>query len=74
MKGKEIRFKGSWSGHEFTDEEIKALLAGEEISIKAKKKNGEDWEVKRSLALQTYKGVKSYGFKPVLEHKGREGK
>ena len=70
LKGKEIRFKGTWSGHEFTDEEIKALLAGEEISIKAKKKNGEDWEVKGSLALQTYKGVKFCGFKPVLERKG----
>ena len=70
FKGKEIHFKSSWSGHEFTEDEIRALLAGEEISITAKKKNGESWEVKGSLALQTYKGVKFYGFKPVLERKG----
>ncbi len=63
----EIHFKGTWSGHTFTETEIQSLLAGETITIQAKKKNGQDWEVSGKLAKQRFKGVYFYGFKPDLK-------
>ena len=69
FRGEDIHFKSSWSGHDFTEEEIRQLLNGEVIHIKAKKKNGEDWEVDGRLARQKYRGNEFYGFKPDLKKK-----
>ena len=63
----DIHFKSTWSGHEFTEEEIQKLLNGEVIHITAKKKNGQDWEVDGRLAKQQYRGRSFYGFKPDLK-------
>lgn len=67
FRKKDIRFKDTWSGHKFTEEEADLLLKGKEITITAKKKNGEDWEVSGKLAQQSYNGTKFYGFKPDLK-------
>lgn len=37
---KKVRPKRTWSGHRFTDDECRALLAGDEIAIEAQGKNG----------------------------------
>lgn len=37
---KKVRPKRTWSGHRFTDDECRALLAGDEITIEAQGKNG----------------------------------
>ena len=61
---KEISFKKVWSGHEFTDEEVKKLLAGEEITFQAKSaKTQSVYTAKGKLAEQTYNGHKFWGFK-----------
>lgn len=62
-KGKEVSFKRIWSGHTFTDDEIKKLLNGETITIACKSKNGKDFTASGKLAQQTYKGRKFWGFK-----------
>jgi len=63
FKGEEITFAREWSGHSFTDAEITALLAGEEISFPAKSKRGKDYTAVGKMAKQTYKGSSFYGFK-----------
>lgn len=59
----EISFAKTWSGHTFTDEEIRALLAGEEISFPAKSKRGKAYNAVGKMAKQSYKGATYYGFK-----------
>lgn len=59
--GKDISFKGTYSSHTFTEQEIKQLLAGKDITIKIKTKAGEA-EVKGKLAEKTYKGNTYVGF------------
>lgn len=62
--GATISFKPVWSGYEFTADECQKLLNGEEISFTAKSaKTGNDFPARGSLALQTYKGTKFWGFK-----------
>ena len=66
---KQISFKRIWSGHEFTDEEVKKLLAGEEISFSATSKAGKEYTATGSLKQQTYNGTKFWGFKADFSKK-----
>ena len=62
-KGKKIRFKRTWGGHEFTDEEVEALLNGEEISLFGlDSKTGSKYIVKGRLEEGTYNGHSYVGF------------
>lgn len=59
--GKNVKFKRTWSGHRFSDEEVSALLAGDSITFNVTGKYG-NYDVKGKLARQTYKGRKYVGF------------
>lgn len=62
-KGKQVRFKRTFSGHTFTDKEIAELLDGKEISFEAVSvKTGSTYTARGKLANQTYNGVKYVGF------------
>ena len=63
FKGKEIRFKRTFSGHTFSDEELERLLNGEEISISAVSKAGKTYNTTGKLAKQEYQGRTFWGFK-----------
>ena len=63
-KKKEVTFKKVWSGHEFTEKEIKDLLEGKEITFEATSKKGNTYTAKGKLQEQKYKGFKFWGFKP----------
>ena len=65
--GTEVSFKRAFMGHEFTQEEADALLAGNTIKIPVQTKYGKK-EVTGSLKYQQFKGkdgklVKYWGFK-----------
>lgn len=60
---KKVRFKKTWGGHEFTDDEIQSLLNGDEIEFAATTKDGSVRNVKGTLQEQTYQGHKYWGFK-----------
>ena len=63
--GKEVSVKRVWSGHRFTDEEVEKLLAGEEITFKARSKTKNvDYDAKGKLADQEYEGKPFVGFIP----------
>ena len=62
---KEIRFKRTWGGHRFTDEECQSLLSGDEIFFDAvSAKTGNTYVAHGKLAKQEYQGREFYGFKP----------
>lgn len=62
--GRQVKFKASWSGHEFTDAEAAELLAGREIVLMGVVgKSGKPFNVKGRLEEQDYKGKKFVGFK-----------
>ena len=61
-ENKEVKFKRTWGGHDFTEAEIADLLAGKEIQFAAKSKKGKDYTAKGKLAKQEYKGKTFYGF------------
>lgn len=63
FKGEEIRFKGSFADHEFTQEEIDRLLNGDRIGFKFTTKKGKESWVEGTLEKQAYKGYTYYGFK-----------
>ena len=63
-KGKEVRFKASFMGYDFTEGDIKSLLEGNSITFKGKKKNGDSTEITGELKNKTYKGRKYVGFDP----------
>ena len=63
--GKEIRFKKSWSGHDFTDSEVEQLLAGKEIKLFGMEGKNGPYNVKGQLAEQTFKGKKFVAFAPT---------
>lgn len=65
--GTEVRFNREWAGHRFDDEEVKKLLAGETIHIKAKSKKGKDFECDGDLEQQEFDGHKFWGFKPDFD-------
>lgn len=60
--GEEVHPKRVWSGHRFTDEEVKKLLNGEEIEIEAVSKDNKPYRCKGKLANQTYNGNDFVGF------------
>ena len=63
-RGKNIKFKRTWGGHTFTDDEITMLLMGKQISFDAVSKSGKTYTAKGKLASQSFNGVKFVGFKP----------
>ncbi len=64
FKGQTITFKGSWSDHVFTQDEINKLLAGETITITyTSKKDGKQTTATGKMEKQSYQGRPFYGFK-----------
>lgn len=59
---KKVSFKKVWAGHEFTDDEINRLLAGEEIFFEAMSKAGKSFSAKGRLGLSEFKGRRYVGF------------
>ncbi|MFJ1733301.1 DNA topoisomerase [Streptomyces sp. NPDC088254] len=59
---KKVAFKKIWSGHEFSDDEVAKLLAGETISFEATNKAGKPYTATGALGLGDYKGRKFVGF------------
>ncbi|KUG54838.1 DNA topoisomerase [Kocuria palustris] len=57
-----VSFKRIYSSHEFTDEEIQKLLAGEEITFDAVSKQDKPYVATGSLGLNTFKGRVYVGF------------
>lgn len=76
FKGKDVTFKGSWSDHTFTQEEVDKLLAGETITITyTSKKDGKPAPATGKLEWQDYQGRKFLGFKADFGKKsGGKGK
>jgi DNA topoisomerase-3 len=72
--GKEVRFKRTFSGHRFTDDEVARLLAGEEIVVTdfVSAKTGNQFAAAGSLADQVYKGKAYVGFK-ISEFRNADG-
>lgn len=66
FEGKKIAFKRVWGGYRFTDDEVKELLAGKEITIDKTDKNGN--KITGKLAQQDYKNWKFYGFTPIFKN------
>ena len=63
-RGNETKFNRVFSGHRFTDEEVKALLDGKEIEIRDfVNKNGRKYSAKGMLEKQEYNGNEYVGFK-----------
>ena len=61
--GYEIEFNRVYAEHRFTDEEVEKLLAGDEIEIDGKTKEGKDVKLRGKLEEQEFKGAVFYGFK-----------
>lgn len=62
--GETVKFKRTWSGHDFTDEECERLCNGDEIEIEAiSSKTGKSFKCKGKLEKQTYNGREFIGFK-----------
>ena len=61
-EGRQVSFKSSWGGHNFTAKELKDLCDGKEISFKAISKNGNTYYVVGKLAEQEYNGHTYVGF------------
>lgn len=71
FKGQSVSFKGSFSDHVFTQDEVNKLLAGETISITyTSKKDGNPSTAAGKLTWQTYQGHKFLGFKADFGDKG----
>lgn len=71
FKGQNVSFKGSWSDHVFTQDEVDKLLAGETITVSyTSKKDGKKVPVSGKLEWQTYQGRKFLGFKADFGEKG----
>lgn len=60
-QGKDVKFKRTWAGHRFSDDEIEDLLAEKDISFTVEGKHG-PYGVTGKLARQTYKGRTYVGF------------
>lgn len=60
---KQVVFKRSWSGHEFSDDEITQLLRGEEIEFEAvSARTGKPFTATGGLRIGEYQGRKFVGF------------
>lgn len=74
FKKQEVTFKGSWSDHVFTQNEIDRLLSGETITITyTSKRDGQPAQASGKLEWQTYEGRKFLGFKADFDG-GKKGK
>ena len=65
--GEEIKFNKVWSGHEFTDQEAAALLAGEVIEFDAVSKKGKDYKARGKLKQSEFNGHEFWGFQLELD-------
>lgn len=65
--GEAITFSRVWSGHRFTDMEVKKLLTGEIIEFSAMSKRKKLYVAKGKLEEQEYKKHKFWGFKLSLD-------
>lgn len=75
FKGQMVSFKGSWSDHVFTQDEVNRLLAGETITIQyTSKKDGKKVPASGKLEWQTYQGKKFLGFKADFGNGKKGGK
>lgn len=63
FNGQPVRFKGSFSDHVFTKEEIDRLLAGQSIVISYTNKSGQKSQADGKLEWQMYQGKRFLGFK-----------
>lgn len=63
FKGHDVSIATTWGGHQFTNDELAALAAGQTIQIEGKSKAGNAFHCEGKLAQQTYNGHKFYGFK-----------
>ena len=64
-KRKDVRFKRTWGGHYFTDDECAMLLKGESITIEAvSQRTGNKYMATGKLAKQKFNGNEFIGFKP----------
>lgn len=74
FKGDLVTFKGSWSDHIFTQDEVNRMLAGETITITyTSKKGGKQVPAVGKLQWQTYEGRRFLGFKADFGDKGGKG-
>ena len=64
-RGKNVRFKATFSNHIFTVEECEKLLADEVIEFPAISKDGRPYTAKGKLENLVYNGHKYVGFKPT---------
>ena len=62
FNGEKIKFNRDWAGHPFTDAEVEALLAGQEITFTANKKSGGTFEATGSLGKGEFNGHEFWGF------------
>ena len=53
-----------WEGHRFTDDEVRELLAGNNVEFEATSKKGNKYTAKGKLEEQDFNGKKFIGFKP----------
>lgn len=67
-----VSFKQRWGGHEFTDDEVQRLLAGETITITATTKSGSHRQVTGSLGVGEFRGKKYIGFQEERPDKPHE--
>lgn len=64
FRNKTISIKTSWNGHTWSDDELKQLFAGKEITVYGfKSKDNNEYGVTGKLAKQTYNGKSFIGFK-----------
>lgn len=63
---KKVAFKRSFSGHDFTDDEVAALLAGQTITFDAVSSKGRPYVATGELGLGDFKGRKYVGFQLKL--------
>ena len=61
-KPEKIKFKRTWGGHQFTEAEIKDLLAGQQIEFAATSKNNKSYIAKGRLQRGEYNGHPYIGF------------
>ncbi len=59
---KKVAFKKLFSGHEFSDDEVCRLLAGETISFQATNKAGKAYTATGALGIGEFKGRRFVGF------------
>lgn len=64
FEGKPVSIKKSWRDHEFTEDEVSRLFAGETISFSYTNNKGKEKIITGQLAHQTYEGYPYVGFKP----------